>query len=103
MTVNKLYAIVTGEKDSEGQMIKVKPTEHLLAMKPHEAIDALQANVQSIAERLEECSGKDLEVPENIEKVRDLVSELEIAQGYLAEVFKSWQAEQGIQAEGPGH
>ena len=92
MIQNKLYAIVKGEEDSEGQMIHVEPTEYLLGLEPHEAIDELQANVQSIAQQLEEYSEEDLEIPENVEKVRDLVLELEIAQRYLAEVFKSWQA-----------
>jgi hypothetical protein len=89
---NKLYTVLRDEQDSGEQMIRVKPTEYLLGLKAHEAINELQANVQVIAEQLEECSREDLDVPENVEKVRDLVSELEIAQGYLAEVFKSWQA-----------
>ena len=102
MTSSKLYTIITGEKDSEGQAIKVEPTQYLLAMKPHEAIDALQSNVQAIAGQLEECSRGDLEAPENIEKVRDLVFELEVAQGYLGEVFKRL-AEQKESSVEEGH
>jgi hypothetical protein len=102
MIQGKLYTIVKGDKDPEGQTIQVKPTEYLLGLKPHEAIDELQANVQFIAQQLEDCSGEDFEVPKNIDKVRGLIFELEIAQGYLAEVFKSWQARHGGHAEGPG-
>ena len=94
MIQNKLYTVVKGEKDSEGEMIRVTPTEYLLGLKAHEAINELQANVQSIAEQLEACSQGDLNKTENIEKVRDLVFELEIAQGYLAKVFKTWQSKQ---------
>jgi hypothetical protein len=103
MSENKLYTIVRGQQDSKGQMIRVKPTKYLLGLKPHEAIDALQANVQAIAEALENCAKEDLDVPENVEKVRHLVFELEIAQGYLAEIFKTWQAKQGAKAQAPAH
>jgi hypothetical protein len=103
MAENRLYTIVKGEQDAEGQMIRVKPSEYLLGLKAHEAIHALQANVQAIAEKLEDCSSADLEMPENVEKVRDLVFELEIAQGYLAEVFKTWQATHGAKAQDPAH
>ena len=48
MIQNKLYTVVKGEKDSEGEKIRVKPTEYLLGLKAHEAINELQANVQSI-------------------------------------------------------
>ena len=102
MIENRLYTIIKGEQDSEGQMVHVKPTEYLLALEPHDAIDELQANVQVIAQQLEECSQEDLKIPANIERVRDLVFELEIAQSYLAEVFKSWQARQRPHVEDPG-
>ncbi|MBW2109478.1 MAG: hypothetical protein JRI36_12560 [Deltaproteobacteria bacterium] len=94
MIGEKLYSVVFGEKDDRGQQIRVKPTPYLLGLKPHEAINALQENVQAVAEQVESCSDLDLSVPENMAKVRDLVFELEIAQGYLAEVFKTWQARQ---------
>ncbi|MDY6952190.1 MAG: hypothetical protein SWE60_11805 [Thermodesulfobacteriota bacterium] len=95
---NSLYTIVTGEKESDGQTVQVKPTAYLLSLEPLDAIDKLQANVQSIAQELDRYSKDDLETPEKIEAVRDLIFQLEIAQGYLAEVFKSWQATQGGQA-----
>jgi hypothetical protein len=101
MMQNKLYTVIKGEKDSEGEMIRVKPTEYLLGLKAHEAINELQANVQSIAEQLEACSQEDLNKTKNIEKVRDLVFELEIAQGYLAKVFKTWQTRQSNNKQGP--
>lgn len=99
MIQNKLYTVVKGEKGSEGEMIRVTPTEYLLGLKPHEAINELQANVQSIAEQLEACSQEDLKKTKNIERVRDLVFELEIAQGYLSKVFKTWQAKQSGNAQ----
>ena len=68
-----------------------------------EDIHELQANVQAIAQKLEDCSKEDLDLPKNVEKVRDLVFELEIAQGYLAEVFKTWQARNGVKAQDPAH
>ena len=102
MIENKLYTVVKGEEGSEGEMIRVTPTEFLLGLKPHEAINELQANVQSIAEELETCSQEDLKKTENIERVRDLVFELEIAQGYLAKVFKTWQAKQSGNTQEPG-
>lgn len=98
ITENSLYTIVKGQKESDGQTVQVKPTEYLLSLEPLEAIDKLQTNVQSIAQELDHYSKGDLTVPEHIEKVRDLVFRLEIAQGYLAEVFKSWQATQRGQA-----
>jgi len=101
MIENSLYTIVKGQEDSDGQMIQVKPTEYLLSLEPLEAIDKLQANVQSMAQELDLYSKDDLEVPENIEKLRRLVFELEVAQGYLSEVFKSWQATQRGQAQSP--
>lgn len=101
MIENVLYTVIKGEKDAEGQMIRVKPTKYLLGLNPHEAIDALQANVQTIAQRLEDCSQEDLELPKNVEKVRGLVFDLEIAQGYLAEVFKAWQARQQATTQDP--
>ena len=101
MIQNKLYTVVKGEKDSEGEMIRVTPTEYLLGLKAHEAINELQANVQSIAQQLEACSQEDLEKTKNIERVRDLVFDLEIAQGYLAKVFKTWQAKQLGKTQGP--
>jgi chaperone required for assembly of F1-ATPase len=101
MAENKLYTIVKGEHDAKGQMIRVKPSQYLLSLKAHEAIDELQTNVRAIAKKLEDFSKTDMDLPENIEKVRDLVFELEIAQGYLAEVFKAWQARHGQKAQGP--
>jgi hypothetical protein len=91
MIGDKLYTIVYGEKDKKGQQVRVKPTQYLLGLKPHEAIKALQENVQAVAEQVERFSDLDLDVPENRTKVRDLIFELEIAQGYLGEVFKAWQ------------
>lgn len=103
MAENRLYTIVKGEQDAKGQMIRVKPSEYLLSLKAHEAIHELQANVQAIAQKLEDYSKEDLDLPKNVEKVRDLVFELEIAQGYLAEVFKTWQARNGVKAQDPAH
>lgn len=99
MIGEKLYSVVFGEKDDKGQQIRVKPTPFLLGLKPHEAINALQENVQAVAEQVEGCSDLDLSIPQNMAKVRDLVFELEIAQGYLAQVFKAWQ-ERRQQAKG---
>jgi len=101
MIENILYTIVKGQEESDGQMVQVKPTAYLLSLEPLEAIDKLQANVESIAQKLDHYSKGNLDVPKNVEKVRHLVFELEIAQGYLAEVFKSWQATQREQAQSP--
>jgi hypothetical protein len=101
MAENKLYTIVKSEQDAKGQMIRVKPSQYLLGLQAHEAIHELQVNVQTLAEKLENCSKADLDLPENVEKVRELVFELEIAQGYLAEVFKAWQTRHGVKAQDP--
>jgi hypothetical protein len=102
VTYNKLYTITKGENDTEGQMIRVKPTEYLLSLEPQHAIVELKGYVESVSAELEECSKKDLDIPENVEKVRSLMFDAEIAQGYLAQVFKAWQAKQQAQPEDSG-
>lgn len=92
MVKNKLYAIVKDENDPEGQMVNVEPTEYLTKLKPHEALSELKSYVESLAEDLEKCSQEDLDTPARVEKVRDLLFELEVAQGYLSRVFEDWKS-----------
>lgn len=55
--------------------------------------------MESLAAELEERSKEGLEAPENVEKMRHLLFEVEVAQGYLAKVFKAWQARQQVHSE----
>lgn len=92
MNENKLFTVLEGEADSKRPMVQVRPTEYLLGLHPHEAINVLRANVQTITEKVENCSKGELTIPKQDKKLQDLVLELEIAQGYLAQAFKTWQA-----------
>jgi hypothetical protein len=94
MNENKLYTVYKGKGDSNGGMIRVRPTEYLLELQPHEAINELRAHVQAIAAQVEDQTKHDLNGQGQVEKLQDLVFELEVAQGYLAQVFKAWQARQ---------
>ena len=94
MIDNKLYTITKGKNETEGQEIGVEPTKYLMGLQPHEAIAELQSHVESLAEELEKCSGEDLDIPEHVEKIRNLVFEVEVAQSYLAQVFKAWKGGQ---------
>jgi len=93
MPQKRLYTIEVGAEGSEPRDVQVKATDYLTGLAPHEAIHELQQNVMSLAIAVEEAAKTDLEVPENLEKVRDLVFQLEVAQNYLAQVFESWKAE----------
>jgi hypothetical protein len=99
---NRLYTIVRDENDPKGQMVKVEPTEYLAKLKPHEAITELKSYVESLAADLEECAKEDLEIQTNVERVQKLLFELEVAQGYLAQVFESWKAAQKVDTRNPG-
>jgi hypothetical protein len=94
MIKNRLYTITKGKMDDDGQAIRVEPTEYLMGLQPHETIAELQSHVESLAEKLEKCSSEDLDIPEHVEKIRNLVFEVEVAQGYLAQVFKAWKGGQ---------
>jgi len=99
MTHNKLFTIVKEENDSEGQSVTVEPTEYLTKLEPHEVINKLRAYLNSLTEDVEQCVQENLEAPENPEKLRKLVFELEIAQRYLAQVFEVWKDTQRKDSE----
>jgi phosphoribosylamine-glycine ligase len=88
MTHNKLFTIVKDENDPEGQSVTVEPTEYLAKLGPPEVINVLRAYVNSLAEDVEQYFQDNLEKVESLEKSRTLVFELEVAQRYLAQVFK---------------
>ena len=92
MAGNNLYTVFKSEIDSKGEIIRVKPTEHLLGLEPHQAIRELHANVEAVADQVKDYSKRDLNVPGQGKKLRNLMFELEVARGYLMQAFKAWQA-----------
>ena len=92
MTGNNLYTVFKSEKDSKGEIIRVKPTEHLLGLEPHQAIRELRADIEAVAAQVKDYSKHNLNVQRQDKKLRNLMFELEVARGYLMEAFKAWQA-----------
>jgi len=82
MKENKLYTIVTGN-ESERRPARAKPTEYFQGLKPQEAIAELDAHINFLEEELRQYANVDLKVPENLDKAREVSSELEIAQDFL--------------------
>ena len=94
MNDNRLFTIYKKTSDSEEETLRAKETKYLLSLRPHEAIKELRAKIRAIAEKVEYFTKSDLHGPEQIERLRDLVFELEVAQEYLVDAFKAWQARQ---------
>lgn len=82
MKDNKLYTIVT-ENDREAGSARAKPSEYFLNLPPQDAIAELNAHIGSLEGDLRQYANVDLKVPENLDKAREVSSELEIAHDLL--------------------
>lgn len=92
MGKNKLYTIVN---DNEGQTVLVEPSEYLRKLHPRLAIAKLQDHIASLDTTLRKCFAKDLETPDDFEKTRRLLYELEIARKFLVRVKETYAASRG--------
>jgi hypothetical protein len=75
---NKLYTIVAGD-ESKRRPARAKTTKYFRGLKPQEAIAELNAHMNALEKELREYADVDLKVPENLDKAREVSSELEIA------------------------
>ncbi len=82
MKRTKFFAVV--EDDSEGEGVRVEPSEYLRRLRPHEASARLKAHIESLEDDLRQYSYEDLDIPEKFVKARTLAFELEIVREYLA-------------------
>lgn len=82
MKENKLYTIVAGD-ESKSRPARAKSTKYFRGLKPQEAIAELNAHINALEKELHQYADVDLKVPENLDKAREVSSEIEIAQDFL--------------------
>jgi hypothetical protein len=92
MGKNKLYTILN---DTEGRAVLVEPSEYLRKLHPHLAIAELKDHIASLDTTLRQCFAGDLETPDDFQKTRRLLYELEIARKFFVRVKETYTASRG--------
>jgi hypothetical protein len=88
MGTNNLYTMVTSDEEGGG-VPKLQPSDYFSSLPPQEAVAELNARRKSLEDRLGEFAKVDLEVPENLDRAREVSLELEVIQDFLRDFQKT--------------
>ncbi len=82
MVHNKFFNTVFEESD--GEYIRIEPSEYVRHLHPHKAMKELHDFIDSLTDELSRYTDYDMQIPERMGEVRNMAFELHLAQNYLA-------------------
>jgi hypothetical protein len=86
-TLQRHYTIAKGTP--EGPKVRAAPSEYLNNLHPDQAIEELEAHIESLQDEWGKYTAEDMENPNISATARNLRLQLKIAQTYLAHPTKS--------------
>jgi hypothetical protein len=85
---NKFFNTVFEE--SNGEYIRIEPSEYVRTLHPHKAMRELSDFIESLTDELSRYTDSDMRIPERVGEVRNMAFELHLAQNYLAHLEENY-------------